>query len=219
MKILYARGIVPHISVIGAGGFAREVLSYLSEHAHVKAYVSDEFFERGKTITFSNMYECTTISILPLSELDPDYEDVVVAIGDPKSRQKIVQEHPEFNYATLIANYNFYTYGINNVIGRGTIICPGTIVTTNVSIGNHVHLNLQTTVGHDTVLGDFVTTAPGAKISGNCNIGKRVYIGTNASIKEKIDICDDAVIGLNAGVVKSITEAGTYVGTPVKKIA
>jgi UDP-3-O-[3-hydroxymyristoyl] glucosamine N-acyltransferase len=77
---------------------------------------------------------------------------------------------------------------------------------------------LSTTIGHDTVIGDFCTTAPGAKISGNCKIGNRFYIGTNGSVREKINICDDVTVGLNAGVVKDITECGTYAGIPAKKI-
>ena len=103
-------------------------------------------------------------------------------------------------------------------IEDGSIICAGCILTTNIKIGRHAHLNLHTTIGHDCEIGDYFTTAPGAKISGNCKIKECVYIGTNASIKEKISINSFVTIGLNAGVVKNITESGIYVGTPSKRI-
>jgi UDP-3-O-[3-hydroxymyristoyl] glucosamine N-acyltransferase len=45
-----------------------------------------------------------------------------------------------------------------------------------------------------------------------------VYVGTNASIKEKINIHSLVTIGMNAGVVKHINEPGVYIGTPTKKI-
>ena len=61
-------------------------------------------------------------------------------------------------------------------------------------------------------------SAPGAKISGNCEIGECVYFGTNASVRQKIKICDNVIIGLNAGVVKNINEPGVYAGVPVTKI-
>ena len=93
---------------------------------------------------------------------------------------------------------------------------PG--VYTNIKIGSHAHLNLHTTIGHDCEIGDYFTTAPGVKVSGNCKIQECVYIGTNASIKEKISINSFVTIGLNAGVVKNITEPGIYVGTPSKRI-
>jgi UDP-3-O-[3-hydroxymyristoyl] glucosamine N-acyltransferase len=41
-------------------------------------------------------------------------------------------------------------------------------------------------------------------------------LGTNSSIKEKLFINDDVVIGLNSGVVNNITKPGVYVGTPAK---
>jgi UDP-3-O-[3-hydroxymyristoyl] glucosamine N-acyltransferase len=73
-------------------------------------------------------------------------------------------------------------------------------------------------VGHDSIIGDFVTVSPGCHISGNVKIGDRVFIGTGAVILEKVSICDDVIIGAGAVVAKSITEPGTYVGVPVKKI-
>ena len=97
-------------------------------------------------------------------------------------------------------------------------MCAGSILSSNIKIGSHSHLNLQTTSGHDTIIGNFFTSAPGVKISGNCEIGDRVYFGTNSCVKEKIKITNDVTIGLNSGVVKNINENGVYVGTPSKKI-
>jgi acetyltransferase-like isoleucine patch superfamily enzyme len=59
---------------------------------------------------------------------------------------------------------------------------------------------------------------PGSIVSGNVTIGDCVYLGTNSSIREKINICDNVVIGLNSGVVKHLNESGTYVGNSNKKI-
>ena len=77
--------------------------------------------------------------------------------------------------------------------------------------GNHI--------GHDCKIGNFLSLMPGAILSGNVNIGDRVYIGTNSSVKEKIEICDDVVIGLNTGIIKNITSKGIYAGNPIKKIS
>jgi UDP-3-O-[3-hydroxymyristoyl] glucosamine N-acyltransferase len=59
---------------------------------------------------------------------------------------------------------------------------------------------------------------PGVIVSGNVTIQDLVYVGTNSSIREKITICDNVIIGMNSGVVKDINKSGTYVGTPLIKI-
>jgi UDP-3-O-[3-hydroxymyristoyl] glucosamine N-acyltransferase len=73
-------------------------------------------------------------------------------------------------------------------------------------------------VGHDCVIGDFFTASPGVNISGNCTIGNQVYIGTNASLKQGITICDDVIIGMGSVVVKDIIEPGVYIGNPISKL-
>lgn len=194
--------------IIGAGGFGREVYYSLSlkEQANTIFFVNDEYWSKNDN------------NVLPLSEFKTDEYEVIVAVGNPSDRKKIIESLP--------SKTKFFTHIHDSVvildksveIGEGSIICAGTILTTNIKIGKHCHLNLHSTVGHDTIIGEYFTTAPGVKISGNCNIGDCVYFGTNASVREKIQICDNVTIGLNAGVVKDINESGTYVGVPVKKI-
>ncbi len=194
--------------IIGYGGFGREVYNSLdlTERVGLKFFVDDEWYNKKN------------IDCLPLSQFNPEEYEIVVAVGNPVEREKIINRLPKNTKYFTHINKTVQILDNNVEIGEGSIICAGTILTTNIKIGKHTHLNLMSTIGHDTVIGSFVTTAPGVKISGNCNIGNRVYIGTNASVKEKIIICDDVIIGLNTGVVKNIDELGTYVGTPSKKI-
>jgi len=192
-------------ALIGAGGFADEIKAHMCDFNMV-CFVDDEY------------YVINEKNIKPLSEFDPNEYEVLVAVGDPIDRLNIVNKLPkETKYFSFI-HKSAQILGNDVEIGTGSIICAGVVITTNVKLGNHIHLNLLTTIGHDTQIGHFFTTAPGAKISGNCKIGNNVYFGTNSSVKQKVTICDNVTIGLNAGVVKNITYSGTYVGVPAKKI-
>lgn len=193
-------------AIIGAGGFGREVKSLLLDNNPneiIDFFVDDKYVD---DLSF------------PISSLNITEYEVVIAIGDPATREKIVNSLPKDTKYFKAIHKSVQILDSNVDIGEGSIICSSSILTTNIKIGKHCHLNLQTTIGHDVRVGDFFTTAPGAKVSGNCSIGDRVYVGTNASIREKIKICADTTIGLNAGVVKNILEPGIYVGVPAKRI-
>lgn len=191
-------------ALIGSGGFAREIRAAM-KMPDIQFFVDDK-------------YEDLDNNILGLSKFNPKEYMVAVAIGDPIVRYNIIQSLPkETKYFTFI-DPTVQIHDDNVQVGEGSIICAGTIITTNVKLGKHTHLNLLTTIGHDTQIGDYFTTAPGSKISGNCTIGDCVYVGTNSSIKEKIIVCSGVTIGSNATVVKHIVESGTYVGVPTKKI-
>jgi sugar O-acyltransferase (sialic acid O-acetyltransferase NeuD family) len=193
--------------IIGAGGFAREVQAdyYMTNKVELKLFVDDNYWQNG---------------LYKLSDFNPQEQCAIIAVGSPADKKKILSKLPENTlFWTHISEKAYISDGaIYDNIGVGTIICAGTILTTNVKIGNYVHLNLNTTVGHDTVIGDYVTTAPSVSISGNVTVGKSVYFGTNCAVREKLTICDDVILGLNSGVVKNITESGLYIGTPAVKI-
>lgn len=154
-----------------------------------------------------NMFEYELAGIMSQTK-------TVIAIGDGNVRKEISEKFNKLSYCVL----NFGTECRDNSIGEGSVICPGTVVTTGVTIGRHVIINLNCTIGHDCVINDFTTVSPGVNISGNVTIGQCCYIGTGAVIREKITICDNVTIGAGAVVVKDITEPGTYVGNPVRKL-
>jgi len=205
------------LCIIGIGGFGRETLCCFIDilnnpNAKLEELVcfmvdDDEYKEK----------ELKGIPIYPLSQLDTKKHKVVVAVGNPIVRENIIKRLPANTiYSTLI--HPSATVSKWVVIGKGSIVCAGSVITTDVKIGNHAHINLNTTIGHDCEIGDFFTSAPSVNISGICRIGDKVYFGSGSCIKQQVSICSNVIIGMGGIVIKDINVSGTYVGNPVKKI-
>lgn len=200
------------VAIFGTGGFAREVaciLHDLGRGERIAAFHEpDDVFQPRDLLG---------VPVRPQSEFDPAKQRAVVGIGNPSIRHKVVGELPaRTRFETLIHPTVVMSQWVE--IGEGTIICAGSVLTCQITIGKHCHINLNTTVGHDCVLGDFCTVAPGTNISGNCTFGSRIDVGTQAALRQNVTICDDVMIGMGAVVVRDIVEAGTYVGIPAKKV-
>ena len=191
--------------LIGAGGFAREIKAHMNSSS-MKCFVDDKYYHPNQD------------GIVPLSQFDSTKYEALVAIGDPRARYDMVQKLPQNTKYFTFIHPSALILGDDVEIAEGSIICAGVIITTNVRIGKHAHLNLHTTIGHDCTIGDYFTTAPGVNISGNCKIYDLVYVGTNAALRQELNIHSGATSGLNAGVVKHIEDSGTYTGVPAKKL-
>jgi sugar O-acyltransferase (sialic acid O-acetyltransferase NeuD family) len=146
---------------------------------------------------------------------------MVIAVGDPKARKFIATRCNEAGaqFASLVHHSVEMSEFVE--IGAGSIICCGTILTVNIKLGCHVHVNLDCTIGHDVHIGDFSTLSPGVHVSGNVHIGEGVYIGTGANIINGISgkplvIADGTVIGAGACVTKSAECPGLYAGVPAQ---
>lgn len=175
------------MQVIGNGGFSRELQAYCW-HKNVDTYVYE--YHTNPRIVWDR--------------------GAIIAIGSEEVRRQIVDELPKQLWGVL----NFASQYGRCEIGHGSIVCPNTILTTDIIIGKHCLVNISCTIGHDVTIGDFVTINPGVNISGNVRIGGNVNIGTNSVIRNGISICDDVTVGAGAVIVKDITEPGIYVGNP-----
>lgn len=205
------------ICIIGAGGFGREVLSSFKE-----SYLLQDKKIENEVVFWDDDPKLINkkvmgINVIRSDEFNPLEYKIVIAVGDPYTRKKIVESLPkETQYVTLIHPNAIIME--NCEIGTGSIITAGCIITCNIKIGKHSHLNLNTTIGHDSKIGDYFTTAPGANISGECEFGNCIYFGTNSSVRQGITICDNVTIGMGGVVVKKINEPGIYIGNPLIKL-
>ena len=170
--------------IIGASGFGREV-AWLVERINgvkpiwnIQGFLDDNDDIQGQKI---NGYEVLG-KIDAFTQYPSSY--FVCAIGSSNTRKKIVEHilsiNPKTRFGTVIDPSVEMSEMVQ--IGDGTIICAHTIITVNISIGNHVIINLDCTIGHDAVLQDFVTLYPSVNVSGITNIGYCSEMGTGTQI-------------------------------------
>ncbi|MGO4222606.1 acetyltransferase [Lysobacter sp. TAF61] len=203
------------LRIFGAGGFAREV-AWLAEQAWGDRISTSFVVDRPEFVG----EPVNGLRIELLSELSPDNDArFIVAIGDPARRAAAVDVcigsgmtptriiHPRAEMSRWVD------------IGDGVVICAGNIVTTNVNLGKHVHVNLGCTIGHQASIGDFTTLSPGVHVSGNVRIGRGVFVGTGATIingtaSEPLSIGDGAIVAAGACVTKPVESGALVAGVP-----
>lgn len=204
------------LAIFGAGASAREV-----------AWLARECWGDSLTLTFlvdKPDLVSTARNDIPVAQL-LDFANkfpgtpVTVAVGDPALREECVRKCSAAGlpFASLVHPRVEASQWVS--LGVGTIICAGAILTTNITIGEHVHINVGCTVSHDANLADFATLSPGVHISGWVKIGRRAFLGTgavviNGSSKRPIIVGDDAVIGAGACVIRDVAASATVVGVP-----
>lgn len=208
------------IVIIGAGGFAKEVLWLLEQINNS----TDEWNILGfvDKMPSSNQNKVHGYSIVGDDKWLEKYEDpihVVCAIGSPTLRKQIIQRlknKRNIIFPNIISEKAILSDKID--MGEGCIVCASSIVTVDVKLGNFVIINLDCTIGHDAILDDFVTIYPSVNVSGNVTIASETEVGTGTNIIQGISIGNESIIGAGAVVIRDIKGYCTAVGNPAKEI-
>lgn len=147
-----------------------------------------------------------------------DVADFFVAIGNNATREKVQTRlsYEGLSFATLI--HPSAIIGSDVEIGTGSVVMAGVVNNCSSRIGEGCIINTSCSVDHDNVIEDYVHISPGANLAGTVRIGKGSWIGIGSAIINNVKICSECTIGSGAVVLKDITESGTYVGVPVRKI-
>lgn len=203
--------------VVGAGGFGREVAwlaSCLDPPADVSFLVNRPEFLAS---------DVGGLPVALVSDIFPDpHARYVVAIGDPQSRRRLVHEMERHGFVARSLVHPSVLMSDRVRVGNGAILTAGNILTVDIEIGEHVHLNPGCTVGHDAIIGAYSTLSPGAHVSGNVRIGEGVFIGTGAVIingtsGKPLIIGDNAVVAAGACVTKDVEPGAMVAGVPATR--
>jgi sugar O-acyltransferase (sialic acid O-acetyltransferase NeuD family) len=214
-----ARPIID-LAIFGASGFAREVASW----AERATWNGSQLRLVGFIDDVSPGGELRGRPVMTLAEMARATRPAfVVAVGDPALREDLVHaaESAGLSAAPPLVHPSVHYDADHVTIGHGTVICPGSILTTDIAVGSHVQINLSCTVGHDVSLHDYATLAPGVHVSGKVAIGHGAYLGTGAvtvdgDYDRPLVIGERAVVGAGAVVTRNVPAATTVVGVPAR---
>jgi len=203
------------LHIFGAGGFGREVAWLAREcfgSSVVQTFVVDSPAHLRPPI---HGIEVHLLSDVVVGE-DSRY---VIAVGDPNDRQTLAGKITSSQLLPTTLIHDTVRRSEFVTIGAGSIICANAVLTCDIAIGCHVHVNLACTIGHDVAIGDFSTLSPGVNVSGNVEIGERVFVGSNVSFingraGKPLVIGDDAIIAAGACVTQDVAPGAMVAGVP-----
>ncbi len=197
------------VVIIGAGGHGRVVADIAKACGDTVIGFLDD------SNTANNKVNIIGTSADAVNYCDGETE-LFVAIGNCKVREKIMNSLLGAKWYTAI--HPSAVISPSAVIGEGTCVMPNAVVNNSAVVGKGVIVNTCASVDHDDVIGDFVHIACGARLAGTVTVGNCTWIGIGSTISNNVSVCSNLMIGAGTVVVKDITEEGTYVGVPARKI-
>ncbi|MDG4766078.1 NeuD/PglB/VioB family sugar acetyltransferase [Solwaraspora sp. WMMD406] len=211
------------IVIIGCGGHGREVLGIVTAINHAAAvppwrvvgFLDDDPSPSHKErVDRLGVPLLGAVSWLTTAVDPPDY---VIGIGVPAYRRAVAERLDTAGTpAPVTLIHPAASVGADSAIGAGSVLFAGARVTTNVTIGRHVHLNQNCTVGHDTEIGDYSSVNPLAAVSGGVHLGAAVLVGTTAAVLQGLRIGAGATVGAGACVVRDVAPGVVVKGVPAR---
>lgn len=147
-----------------------------------------------------------------------DEADFFVAIGNNATREKIQEKFIYEGVSVVKLIHPKSVIGIDVEIEIGTAVMSGVVINSSSRIGKGCIINTSSSLDHDNVIENYVHISPGVRTAGSVIIGKGTWLGIGSVVSNNVNICSDCKVGAGAVVIKDITEPGTYVGVPVRRV-
>jgi UDP-perosamine 4-acetyltransferase len=206
------------IVLIGGGGHARVVISILRK------------LDRHRILGYTDLKSNGTLSGFPYLGSDsdlaalvdaPEKLNAVLAVGQlglGKHRYDLWTrlQFPSLSFPLISSPDAIVNEPVSG--GEAAVVMDGAVIGSGATIGMGAIVNTNSTVEHDVVLEDWVHVAPGATICGGVTVGRFSMIGAGATVIEGIKIAANCIVGAGTTVVHDLTEPGTYVGSPARRI-
>ena len=163
--------------IIGARALGREVCNYAQDIGiSVKGFLDSD-------PSVLNAFSGYPPVLSSVEEYTLENKDVFIcALGDSDARKKYVSiiEGKRGEFLSVVHKSAYI--GRNVRIGCGCIVAPNVTITADITIGNHVLINVNSSINHDVVLEDFVSIGPGCRLIGRNMLRKGMTLRANTTL-------------------------------------
>jgi len=207
------------IIILGAGGFAREVLEtidVINKNTDKQIMPIGFVYDGAGKETEKLIHGIPVLGeISYLKNVDFNEVQLVAAIGRSVWRRKMVEEAKKFGAKFMKIIHPSVTLSKWAKIGEGAIIQRLCGIMPEVVIGDFFVSNAYVGIGHDSIIGEYVHVNPHVSIAGGTVIGNDVFIGVRATVLT-CNIGNGSVIGACALITKDVPANMLAKGIPAK---
>jgi len=208
---------MPEILLIGASGLAREVLSLLRTHTDPRtvAFLDDRPELWGTSI------DGVLVRGSLLDVVNYPTAQVLLCVGRGSVRAALVERLDRLGiapgrYARVI--HPSVEIPDSCQIGTGSILLAGVVLTTDVSLGDHVVVMPHVTLTHGDRVDSFATLCAGVTLGGDVQVGSGAYLGMNSAVRERVSVGANATLGTGAMLMQDLPSHETWVGVPARRM-
>ena len=204
--------------IVGAGPLGREILCWaLQVPAARRPWEVVGFLDDQPGILDGFNLPASLLGA-PATHVFEPRDRVVVAVRDPVRRRAMVEllTVRGAQFTTII--HPRALFGLNNTWGAGCVFSPGVVITTNVTIGDHVIIQSYCGIGHDTVIGNYCHLTPHTHVSGRVRFGEGAQLGAAGGVLPGITIGEGAVTGVGSTVCENVPAHATVAGVPAREL-
>lgn len=201
--------------VIGAKGFAKEVLEVLHQLDKLENLV---FYDDVNTDVPEKLFGKFPV-LRTIQEVSNYFKTIdnkfTIGIGNPVLRKKLYDKFTSLGgncTSTICSKAYIGNYDVQ--IGIGTNLLSGVIVSNSVTIGKGCIIYYNSIITHDSKMGDFVEISPNVTLLGRAKIGSYSQIGANSTILPDVIIGQNVIVAAGAVVTKNVPDNSMVAGIP-----
>ncbi len=202
--------------IAGAKGFAKEVLEAIGQAGSLAgvAFYDDAAAEVLLPVHGQFAVLRTAAEARAWLAQDPRF---TLGVGHPAMRRALAARLRALGgVLTSVVSPRATIGQFGNAVGAGCSIMSGAVLTSDITLGEGVLVNLNCTVGHDVVVQYYCGLSPGVHLSGHVALGAGCALGTGAVVLPGIRIGEGSVIGAGSVVTKNVPANVIAAGNPCR---
>lgn len=205
--------------IIGAKGFAKEVLTVLGQLNQLKGLAFFDDVNKDSEDFLFDTFPILKNEIMVKKFFLANKNNFTIGIGNPQLRYVLYQKFKQLGgvfTSTLSPLAEIGNYNVS--IGNGSNVLSNAILSNSVKIGKGCLVYYNVIITHDCVVNDFVELSPNVVLLGNVEVGDFSQIGASTTILPKVKIGRNVIIGAGSVVTKDIPDNSLAYGVPAKVI-
>jgi sugar O-acyltransferase (sialic acid O-acetyltransferase NeuD family) len=202
-----------NLYLIGAGELAREIESWISlDKEFSRKWEIAGFLDKNLNAVDNYPSDYRVVGI-PESFNFQNGDAAIVCIANPSIKKRILDKiESKVEIISYISPYSIVAKFVK--IGKGVVVCPQCVISTNTVLADYVIVNCGSLIGHDCIVGEYSSLMANVDLGGHVEIGNNAFLGTKSTIIPGRKISDDITIGAGSVVMRNLKNPGTYYGNP-----